>query len=73
MRIRTLIEAASTTWEIHKNEVIDVDDTWARELIAQGMAEPWPEADPVESASTSAPERATRRRPRARQAVRAAS
>jgi hypothetical protein len=70
MLIRVLIEASGDYWELHEDEVLDVDARYAQDLISKGWAEPVA----AEAAAVNPPEAAVRsnvpRTPRIRKSKR---
>lgn len=64
MLFRSLVEEASVRYELHEDQIHDLDETepWVRELIAAGKLE---QVD-TEAAATLPPERATIRTPKPR-------
>ena len=64
MLIRSLTEVASTLYELHEDDVLDVDERLAAEFIEKGWAEPVA----AETASFLPPEAAARQPARIRKA-----
>jgi hypothetical protein len=62
MLIRAITSAASVLWELQEDQLYDMPEEAARELIAQGLAEP-AAGEVLECATTGPREQAARVRP----------